>query len=272
MMTASTAQFIDNNGYVLGSRLLTHGVFWCVYYIVFSLIWMREEHGYFASFYLEFLLLPPRILCVYCVVYALIPRYLLERRFSLFLTTYIAVLSIAASLQSAAIWFFYDGLLYPQSDTLFTFHYWLKNLMLINSTVIFIGAISILKRYLGVTAQLKAELNKNEKAQTIEFIADRRTYFIDTSEIAYIQGMGNYVEVFLGSGKKLTTYSSIKSMLSRLPQNFIRVHKSYLVNTQHIESFSAGDITVLGEHIPRGKDQSDQQLAALIRSPRLGLS
>ncbi|WP_185969194.1 LytTR family DNA-binding domain-containing protein [Aliiglaciecola sp. M165] len=264
MMTLNTANLIDDRGYLFGSRLLTHGLFWMAYYVVFSLIWMREEHGYFASFYLEFLLLPPRILCVYCVVYVLIPRYLLERRFSLFLTSYIAILSVAASLQSAAIWFFYDGLLYPQSDIVFSLHYWIKNLMLINSTVVFIGAISILKHYLRLRTQLKSELQRRNIEQPLELVVDRRTYFVELSDIAYIQGMGNYVEVYLCNGKKLTTYSSIKSMLSRLTEGFVRVHKSYIVNTLHIESFSASDITVLGRQIPRGKEQTDHQLSTRI--------
>lgn len=269
-MTLDTAKVIDDRGYLLGSRLLTHGIFWLTYYVAFSLIWMREEQGYFASFYLEFLLLPPRILCVYCVVYVLIPRYLLERRFSLFMTSYIAVLSVAASLQSAAIWFFYNGLLYPDSTTLFTFHYWLKNLMLINSSVVFIGAISLVKRYLAVKHRLDAILMEKDSRQTLELIADRRTHIVYINDISYIQGMGNYVEVHLNSGKKLTTYSSIKSILLRLPAQFVRVHKSYIVNSNYIESFSANDITVLDKQIPRGKEQSDHQLAELIRGPILG--
>lgn len=267
MMTFNAKMLFDDKGYVFGSRLLTHGIFWLVYYVAFSLIWMREEQGYFASFYLEFLLLPPRILCVYCVVYALIPRYLLERRFSLFLTSYAAVLSVAASLQSGAIWFFYEGLLYPQKETLFTFHYWIRNLMLINSTVIFIGAISILKRYLDLKSQFDDLLDIKNSPQTLELVADRRTYVVETNEIAYVQGMGNYVEVHLENGKKLTTYSSIKSMLNRLPEGFVRVHKSYIVNSLHIESFSGGDICVGGVQIPRGKEQSDLQLTSMMRRP-----
>ena len=248
---------IFKDGYLFGSRPATHGVFWLVYYVTFSLIWVKPESGLFASFYLEFLLLPARIFSVYCVVYFLLPRYLLASRFGMFILFYAGVLMIAASLQSAVAVYFYQNLLFDAERATFTLAEWVKNIMLINSTVVFVGALSILKRYLA--------LLKSDQAQppsTIEINADRRIHIIDVNNIAYIQGMGNYVEVHLLGGRKLTTYSSVKSMRERLPDYFLRVHRSYLINRNHLESFNANDVVIDGVTIPRGKDCEELLLQA----------
>lgn len=258
MTVFSSVSFFDRSGYLFGSRALTHGLFWVGYYIAFSFIWMRAETGLFASFYLEFVLLPARILCVYCVIYVLLPRYLLVKRFRLFLLTYVAILTIAASLQSLVTVYFYYGLLFPEHESSMSFSQWLKNLMLINSTVIFLSALAILKRYFA--------LSDNQQKLTdekIEILAERRTHIVALSDITYIQGMGNYVEIHFNSRKKLTTYSSIKAMQEKLSNDFVRVHKSYIVNKHYIESFNANDMQVQGISIPRGREYEGANLASL---------
>lgn len=52
---------------------------------------------------------------------------------------------------------------------------------------------------------------------------------IELKEINYIEAANNYVVVHLG-GKKTLVYTTMKEMEERLPRNnFIRVHKSYIV-------------------------------------------
>lgn len=259
--------------YIFDSRILTHGLFWLVYYVTFSLIWVRPENGYFASFYLEFLLLPARILCVYCVIYVLLPKYLLEKYFGSFLIYYIALLSVATSLQSAAVWYFYNELylqnLDPQFDTasveVFTLGHWIKSLMLVNSTVIFLSALKILKHYFELEQKQAINEQSKQSADKLTLVSDRRNVVVDTDKILYIQGMGNYVEVYTNDGNKLVTYHSIKSILETLPKQFVRVQKSYVVNANYIESFNNTDLVIKGVVLPRGKDITDEFLTIAIQ-------
>ncbi|TDF34968.1 LytTR family transcriptional regulator [Alteromonadaceae bacterium M269] len=248
-------KWFDESGYLLGSRYVTHGVFWFVYYVVFSLIWAKPDQSLFASFYLEFILLPARILAAYGVMYLLIPKYLLVKRFKAFLANYALVLVLAASIQSIVIVFFYDGLLAPVHPYGFSLSSWIKSLMLINSTVIFLSMLTILRAYLALKESIGEQTSAdNSSEEKIEIVADRRTYLISVADILYVQGMGNYVEVFLKDNRKLTTYSSLKAFHERLPDSFSRVHKSYVVNTHYIESYNANDIIVAGAEVPRGRE------------------
>jgi hypothetical protein len=259
MTKFSSIQWFNNKGHLFSSRALTHGLFWVSYYLMFSLIWMRPDTGLYASFLLEFLLLPARILCVYCVIYVLIPRHLLAKRFTLFFIQYLALLAVAATLQSLVITYFYQPIINAPNLTPFTPSQWVKNLMLINSTVIFLGFVSLLKKHLTL---LEHE-NDKPKLEKIKIVADRRTHLIDTQSILYVSAMGNYVEVFLDNDKRIVTYSSLKAFQQKLPEGFLRIHKSHVVNLTHVDSFNTQEVVIAGTSLPRGNECSDEQLITL---------
>lgn len=62
---------------------------------------------------------------------------------------------------------------------------------------------------------------------------------IRTDEIAYIEGMGNYVKIFLVSGDCVMTRTNLKNILSMLPPSgFVRIHKSYAVPVRFVRGFT----------------------------------
>jgi len=75
---------------------------------------------------------------------------------------------------------------------------------------------------------------------------------IDFSELAYIEGLKDYVKIFLTSATRpVITRMSMKSLEEKLPSDqFVRVHKSYIVSLNKIESIRKGRITMLKNQIP----------------------
>lgn len=58
-------------------------------------------------------------------------------------------------------------------------------------------------------------------------------------EIIMIRGMSNHTLIFLTSGESLENTNSLKFYSANLPTGkFIRVSKSYIINLEHVESFS----------------------------------
>lgn len=54
-------------------------------------------------------------------------------------------------------------------------------------------------------------------------------------DIRYIKGYGEYLQVYTaGSRFPLMTISSFQSIITRLPQQFQQIHRSYIVNIEHI--------------------------------------
>ena len=56
--------------------------------------------------------------------------------------------------------------------------------------------------------------------------------------IIYCEGMGNYTKIYLTTGKEMIMSKTLKSIELSLGDNFCRIHKSYLVNVNHILRYS----------------------------------
>ncbi|MEQ9298056.1 MAG: LytTR family DNA-binding domain-containing protein [Cyclobacteriaceae bacterium] len=53
-------------------------------------------------------------------------------------------------------------------------------------------------------------------------------------DILLIKGLGNYVEIVTPS-KKHIYYRSLKDLIEILPNQFMRVHLSYIINLVHVD-------------------------------------
>lgn len=82
---------------------------------------------------------------------------------------------------------------------------------------------------------------------------DYKTIKIKISEIAYIEGSGNYVTLHTIKGKILVLQNLKKFEEQLMPYQFVRVHKSYIVSLSHIESIEKGWILIDRQEIPIGE-------------------
>ena len=65
---------------------------------------------------------------------------------------------------------------------------------------------------------------------------DYRIVKVNISDIRYIEGMSEYLKVWLDTDvKPIITLLSMKKMEERLPANFMRIHRSYIINLNKIE-------------------------------------
>ncbi len=77
---------------------------------------------------------------------------------------------------------------------------------------------------------------------------------IEIQDITFIRGMGDYLKIFLVSGKPILVLSNFKNMLEKLPPfYFMRVHNSYVVNIAHIVGVQRNRILISEERIPLGE-------------------
>ncbi len=64
---------------------------------------------------------------------------------------------------------------------------------------------------------------------------------IDTADIMYCKADDNYTEIYLNSNKMKLVSKTLKYIEDRLkPNNFARVHKSYLVNVNQVVKYQKG--------------------------------
>ena len=125
----------------------------------------------------------------------------------------------------------------------------------------FIKSLERLKRVL----LLEKEFAGNTKVQTEEkprpsgsdFISikdNKVIYRIAHNDINYIQSWGNYLKFFLKGQDIKIVRKTIKMVESELPSTqFLRIHKSYIVNINHIVAVEGNQIKLDDLRLPIGK-------------------
>ena len=89
--------------------------------------------------------------------------------------------------------------------------------------------------------------------------SDYQTQRVDLKDITYIEGLKDYVKIFLLSGKPVVTLNSLKNMAEKLPSEaFTRVHKSYIVSLNKINSIVRNRIIIGEKWIPIGESYKVQ--------------
>lgn len=95
------------------------------------------------------------------------------------------------------------------------------------------------------------EEKKNESF--VYFRADRKMVKVMLQDILYIESMKDYIKVFTINGT-IITKQSISSVEAMLPEKeFIRTHRSFIVSTSKIKSFTSELIEIDKIEIPIGK-------------------
>ncbi|HAD14462.1 MAG TPA: DNA-binding response regulator [Saprospirales bacterium] len=79
-------------------------------------------------------------------------------------------------------------------------------------------------------------------------------------DITHVEGMKDYVKIFLhGTAKPVITKSTLKGIEEKLPANsFMRVHKSFIVNLDRIESIRNREIRIGPREIPVGESNMEE--------------
>lgn len=94
---------------------------------------------------------------------------------------------------------------------------------------------------------------------------DYRIQKVDIDSILYLEALRDYIAIHLDSSKILTL-DSMKNMEEVLPSGqFIRIHKSYIININKIEFLSRGKVIINKAYLPIGNTykQRFQQLIGL---------
>jgi two-component system LytT family response regulator len=81
---------------------------------------------------------------------------------------------------------------------------------------------------------------------------EHRIQKIDLKEILFIEGLQNYMAIVTTAGRVLSL-QTLKKIEEQLPGNeFVRVHKSFIVSLRHIASIERGRISIADQVIPVG--------------------
>lgn len=94
--------------------------------------------------------------------------------------------------------------------------------------------------------------------QNFTFIkTDRKLIKLNFDDILFVKGLGNYVEIFVKNNKKYIYYKSLKSLINKLPEEFMRVHNSYIINLKNVAHIEDNHLIIEEHKITVAKSYKD---------------
>lgn len=128
-------------------------------------------------------------------------------------------------------------------------------------------------RFLKAVTKAQERLQRNAKlteaapappaAQEHDFMfvkADYKTIRVDFKDILWIEGLKDYI-IIQTKDQKIITLLSMNKMMEKLPDaKFLRVHRSFIVSLQKIDSIEKSRIRIGSKEIPIGEVYKEQFL------------
>lgn len=107
---------------------------------------------------------------------------------------------------------------------------------------------------------------QKDKNQQVFLYADKTIYKTKIDAILFLKAEVDYVKV-VTQEKQILILDSIHHWEEKLSGfNFIRTHRSYLINTNHIEKVSGNQVFIENNIIPIGRTYKERFMAALKES------
>ena len=133
----------------------------------------------------------------------------------------------------------------------------------------------VLERWKVEGGRLKEDtpstLQQTPSTDTIFLKTDYRIVKVTIADIRYVEAMSEYLKVWLeGEAKPIVTLLSMKKMEEHLPDNFMRIHRSYIVNLNKIQEVNKNRIIMDADtYLPIG-DMYKEAFQAYLDNKFLG--
>ena len=104
-------------------------------------------------------------------------------------------------------------------------------------------AANRIRERLDTTTRLPQQGGVGDGSDTIFVKTEYRIVKVTIADIRYIEGMSEYLKIYIeGESKPIITLLSMKKITEHLPDTFMRIHRSYIVNLTKIQEVNKNRI------------------------------
>jgi DNA-binding LytR/AlgR family response regulator len=102
-----------------------------------------------------------------------------------------------------------------------------------------------------------SEPSKEDEKDYLFFNVNKKKVKVHLDDILYIEGQKEYIKI-VTTDKSIVTKLPIGQMIELLPtENFLRVHRSFIVSKQKIEAYDSMEVEIKGRQIPIGRSYKE---------------
>jgi len=105
-------------------------------------------------------------------------------------------------------------------------------------------------------------LRKQETEDSLFIKSDGVLVKINIEEILFIEALGDYIKLVTESQRHIV-HSTMKAFVAKLPDTFLRVHKSHIVNLKKVKKLEENTIDLAGTQIPVSRNNKKLVLEKL---------
>ncbi len=93
---------------------------------------------------------------------------------------------------------------------------------------------------------------KKEAINTLFVKSDKKIMKVTLDDVHYVEAYGNYIKIF--TDQMILTPQTLSDFLEKLPNHFVRIHKSYVINFQQLKLIDGNQIVLYNDtKLPIGK-------------------
>ena len=246
-------------------KSLLHIVYWISILIVLTIVFGFSWKSHLLALYFSILLLPIVVITTYIFDLFLVTKYLLTGRYVKFAIYFFYTLVVSLYFEMGVSLFSFVIIAGTSTEvvdlegiSIFTLG---MVLYLIVFATSFIRLVIQFQKREKLLATFRSDKERNEQ-QNLLVRSDRKNHLIPLNELFYIESLNDYVKV-VTADSELVTREKISSLSKKLPDHFVRIHRSFLVNSEKLTSFTATEISILNTTLPISRTYKKQAAKAL---------
>lgn len=239
--------------------------FWLVYVTALVLLFSRSLGGIMVSLFFVTFLLPVVFSTSLFFNYYLVPKYLLQGKRTQFTLYFIYMLIVSIYLELLVMILAFVILADYQIANLGKIASDIYLLTIILYLVVFANGFMEVFRRLKSKELMLSEIEEKkelEKLGTLLLRVNRKNIRVELNKIMYIESLSDYVQVH-STDKIYTTKEKISTLERTLPESFVRIHRSFLVNLAHISAFNKEEVSIADQKLTIGRKYKKEALELL---------
>lgn len=223
-------------------RLLRHVLFWLLSSL-FLIFLISKDGSIYSSVFVTFFLMPVAITTSYLFNYWLFPKYLFQKKLLQFFLYSGFIVTLSIYLETLVILL----------SLIFQGNYSFRSIGPVASDVVQLAVgiyfIVFLTILITLTRRWSSKPTHSPSEELLHFKVNRKTLQLSNNDVNYFESLDDHVIIY-GKKDSYTTKEKISHLEKRLPKSFIRVHRSYIVNTLNVAKFTKEQLSFGDTAIP----------------------
>jgi len=243
-----------------------HIAYWVFITFILNVIFGQSWGNGLQAFYFISLLLPVVMGTSYFFNYFLVPRFLLKHKYFWFALYFFYTLIISLYLEMLVLTFSFIYLANFELEQMAANSRDTIMLAVVLYMVVFFGSFLLMvQQFLNNKKELEEMKEEKKKMEVpfLELISNRKLVRIPFDEIIYIESLADYIKIHTTTKSQITSKEKISALEEILPDFFIRIHRSFIVNRNKIARFNNNEIELHETVLTIGRSFKKQVMANL---------